>query len=275
MAEAPTHIIRRHSAAVRVTHWVNALCLCVLLMSGLQIFNAHPALYWGEVSRFDQPVLAMTAEEQGGRLDGMTRLFGRGLDTTGWLGASRGPDGIEARGFPSWMTLPSYQDLATGRRWHFLFAWLFVLNGTLYLSYSVLSGHLRRDLVPDLRDLNQVGRTILDHLRLRFPSGDEARRYNVVQKMTYLIVIGVLLPLMLLTGLTMSPGVNAAVPELLTVFGGRQSARTLHFLAAFSLVLFVLVHVAMVLLSGAWNNMRSMVTGSYVIRGDLHDTPVR
>ena len=173
------------------------------------------------------------------------------------------------------MTLPSYQDLATGRRWHFLFAWLFVLNGTLYLSYSVLSGHLRRDLAPDLRDLNQVGRTILDHLRLRFPSGDEARRYNVVQKMAYLVVIGVLLPLMLLTGLTMSPGVNAAVPELLTVFGGRQSARTLHFLAAFSLVLFVLVHVAMVLLSGAWNNMRSMVTGSYVIRGDLHDTPVR
>jgi thiosulfate reductase cytochrome b subunit len=261
---------------VRVTHWVNALCLYVLLLSGLQIFNAHPALYWGERSRFDRPLLALTAQEQNGRLVGTTRLLGRELDTTGVLGVSTGRGGaVEARGFPSWVTLPSYQDLAAGRRWHFLFAWLFVLNGTVYLGYSVLSGHLQRDLVPDRAESRRIGRTIVDHLHLRFPSGDEARHYNVLQKVSYLLVVLLLLPLMLLTGLTMSPGVDAAVPELLTMFGGRQSARTVHFLTAFSLVLFVVAHLAMVLLSGAWNNLRAMVTGSYTIRGGLHDSPAR
>src|SRR4051794_2735512 len=113
MAETPAKMIRRHSAAVRVTHWVNALCLYVLLISGLQIFNAHPALYWGEVSRFDRPVLAFTAEEHDGRIVGWTSVFGGRLDTTGWFGASSGSGGaVEARGFPSWATLPSYRDLA-------------------------------------------------------------------------------------------------------------------------------------------------------------------
>jgi thiosulfate reductase cytochrome b subunit len=262
-------VIRRHSASIRVTHWINAICLLVLLLSGLQIFNAHPALYWGQASTFDHPVLALTAAEDGTRgIVGITIIFDHAFDTTGVLGASKGYDGtIHARGFPSWLTLPSYQDLATGRRWHFFFAWLLVANGVVYLCYSILSGHLRRDLLPTFRQLKHVGRSIREHLLLRFPEGDDARHYNVLQKLAYLVVALVLLPLMVLTGLTMSPGIDAAFPEFLTLFGGRQSARTIHFVVASGLVLFVIVHIAMVLLSGAWNNLRSMITGSYVLPG--------
>jgi thiosulfate reductase cytochrome b subunit len=261
--------IRRHSITVRATHWINTLCLLILLMSGLQIFNAHPALYWGQASTFDDPVLALTATEDGARgIVGITTILGHSFDTTGILGASSGYDGaIRARGFPSWMTLPSYQDLATGRRWHFFFAWLLVANGAVYLLHGLLSGHLRHDLLPTGEQIGQIGRSIRDHLLLRFPAGDEARHYNVLQKLAYLLVALVLLPLMVLTGLTMSPGINAAFPELLTLFGGRQSARTIHFIAATGLVLFVVIHIAMVLLSGAWNNLRSMVTGAYVRPG--------
>lgn len=272
MVERPRASIHRHSILVRVTHWINAVCLLILLMSGLQIFNAHPALYWGQASSFDHPFLALTAapgDETGPR--GLTQIVGHAFDTTGFLGASTGPGGqVRARGFPSWLTLPSYQDLSTGRRWHFFFAWLLVLNGAAYLVHALASGHLRRDLLPSRPQLGTIGHSIREHLLLRFPRGDEARHYNVLQKLAYLAVAFVLLPLVVLTGLTMSPGMNAAVPELLTFFGGRQSARTIHFLAASGLVLFVFVHVAMVLLSGAWNNLRSMITGSYVLPGGAH-----
>jgi len=259
-------LIRRHSLLVRITHWLNVPCLTILLMSGLQIFNAHPALYWGEISDFDRPILALTNRvDRAGRPVGITKAFNREFDTTGFLGASKGPgDTITPRGFPSWLTLPSYQDLATGRRWHFFFAWLFLLNGAIYLAYST-GGHLVRDLLPSAAELKHIGRTAWDHVRLRFPRGDEARSYNAIQKLAYLVVILVILPLMVLSGLTMSPAIDAAFPQLLTVFGGRQSARTIHFLTAFALILFVFVHVMMVVLSGAWNNMRSMITGRYAI----------
>ncbi|MGO4572300.1 cytochrome b/b6 domain-containing protein [Microvirga sp. 2TAF3] len=262
-------VIRRHSFAIRITHWINVLCLLILLMSGLQIFNAHPALYWGQASVFDDPVLALMADDRGERgLVGITRIFDRNFDTTGILGASVGADGImDERGFPSWITLPSYQDLATGRRWHFFFAWLLVVNGLVYLLYTLSSGHARRDLLPNRSQLRHIGQSIWDHMRLRFPTGEEARHYNVLQKIAYLTVVFVLIPLMVLTGLTMSPGVDAAVPQLVTIFGGRQSARTIHFIVASSLVLFVFVHVLMVVLSGPWNNLRSMITGTYVLPG--------
>jgi thiosulfate reductase cytochrome b subunit len=271
MIEQPA-IIRRHSIMVRVTHWANAICLLILLMSGLQIFNAHPALYWGQASAFDHPIFALTATNNDqGQTSGVTQLLGHTFDTTGVLGASAGSGGhLQERGFPSWLTLPSYQDLATGRRWHFFFAWLLVLNGIAYVLYGLVSGHLRRDLLPTGPQLRTIGHTIWEHLLLRFPRGDEARHYNVLQKLAYLAVALVLLPLVVLTGLTMSPGMNAGFPELLNLFGGRQSARTIHFLAASGLVLFVIVHVAMVLLSGAWNNLRSMITGSYVLPGGAH-----
>jgi len=259
-------VIYRHSGAVRLTHWVNALVLLVLLMSGLQIFNAHPALYLGSKSDFNDPILAMGATQQGDSVKGVTNVFGASFDTTGVFGVVVDSDGgMEERGFPWSVTLPGHRDLATGRRWHFFFAWFFLLNGLAYLIWSLGSGHLRRDLAPSGQELKHVGASILEHARLKFPRGEEAKRYNVLQKLTYLFVALVLLPLMLLTGLAMSPGMDAAFPFLLDMFGGRQSARSIHFIAASGIVIFVVVHLVMVLITGVWNNLRSMITGRYVI----------
>lgn len=254
---------RRHSGLVRVTHWVNALCFILLLMSGLQIFNAHPALYIGAQSDFEHPTISISARRADHGIKGETMLFGHAFDTTGVLGASTADGQLTPRAFPSWSTIPSYQDLATGRRWHFFFAWLLVLNGLAYFIFGLASRHFRRDLVPSLAELRHIGADIIDHLRLRFPRGEAARRYNVLQQLAYLAVVFVLFPLVVLTGLTMSPGIDTAVPQLLSVFGGRQTARLIHFLAASGLVIFVIVHLAMVLVSGVWNNIRSMITGWY------------
>ena len=154
-----------------------------------------------------------------------------------------------------------------GRRWHFFFAWLFVINGAIYLFLTVSGRHLWRDLLPTRWDFSHIGRAIWDHMRLRFPKGEEAKRYNVLQKLTYLVVIFALGPMMILAGLTMSPRLDAGFPFLLTLFDGRQSARTIHFICAFAILGFVFIHVVMVLVSGVWNNMRSMITGWYAIRG--------
>jgi len=264
---ARSQIIYRHTLPVRLTHWVNVICPCILLMSGLQIFNAHTHLYFGNRSDPQHELLSMRAVRgPDGMPVGLTTIGNTTFHTTGVLGLSRGDDGQwEARGFPNWITLPSYRDLATGRRWHFFFAWLFVINGLTYLTYSVLNGHVRRDLSPNRRQLRNIGHDIVQHLRLRFPKGEEAKHYNVLQKLAYLAVIFALLPLVVLTGLTMSPGIDAAFPFLVELFGGRQSARTIHFLCATGIVLFVFVHVVMVLISGVWNNMRSMITGRYRI----------
>lgn len=255
----------RHSLVVRVTHWINVLCMTVLLMSGLQIFNAHPALYIGEKSNFDDPVLAMRAERNpDGSVAGVTEILDRRFDTTGVLGLSYVGGQPSARGFPSWATIPSYRDLATGRRWHFFFAWLFVINGLVYIGFGIASGHWRQ-IVATGRELRHIGPSIRDHLRLRFPKGEEAKDYNVLQKLTYFVVIVILIPGLILAGLTMSPGLNASFPWLLDLFGGRQTARTIHFICAALILLFVIVHVLMVVLSGVWNNMRSMITGRYRI----------
>jgi thiosulfate reductase cytochrome b subunit len=226
--------VYRHPLLVRITHWVNALCLLVLLLSGLQILNAHPALYWGNASIFSNPFVA----------------FGSGL----------GP------AFPSWATLPGWQDLAGGRRWHFFFAWLFVLNGLLYVVYALTSRRVSRVLAPTGAQLRHIGGSILEHLRLRFPHGEEARHYNVLQKLSYLVVLFGLLPLMVATGLTMSPGMDARLYFLVEVFGGRQSARTIHFLTASTLVLFFIIHIIAVVAAGPLTELRSIVTGWFVIR---------
>jgi thiosulfate reductase cytochrome b subunit len=254
---------RRHSGLVRVTHWVNALCFILLLMSGLQIFNAHPALYIGAQSDFEHPTISISARRADHGIKGETMLFGHAFDTTGVLGVSTTDGQSTPRAFPSWSTIPSYQDLATGRRWHFFFAWLLVLNGLAYFIFGFASRHFRRDLLPSPAELRHIGADIIEHLRLRFPRGEAAKRYNVLQQLAYLAVVFVLFPLVVLTGLTMSPGIDTAVPQLLFVFGGRQTARLIHFLAASGLVIFVIVHLAMVLVSGVWNNIRSMITGWY------------
>jgi thiosulfate reductase cytochrome b subunit len=262
-------LVYRHAVATRITHWINVVAITFLILSGLQIFNAHPALYIGSASDFDAPVLAMTARlGDDGQPVGETQILGATFDTTGVLGLSTTAGRPEARGFPAWLTVPSYRDLATGRRWHFFFAWVFVINGLVYLVASLVNRHLTRDLIPSSSELRGIGRSILDHVRLRFSHG---RDYNILQKVTYLGLIFVVLPLVVLTGLTMSPAMDAAFPWLVEVFGGRQTARTIHFICATLIVLFILVHLVMVLISGVGNNLRSMITGRY--RVDSAETP--
>jgi thiosulfate reductase cytochrome b subunit len=263
-------VIHRHSLAVRLTHWINVLCLALLLMSGLAIFNAHPMLYWGHTGHRGMPfLLGIGSKTDNGRAVGITRIADVDFDTTGVLGVSYDGNGrAQRRAFPSWLTLPSNAALALARDWHFLLAWLFVLNGAIYLGFGLVSGHVRRNLLPNADQLRarHVLREIWNHLRLRYPRGEADRRYNVLQKFVYLLVVFVLLPVMVLSGLTMSPAVTAAAPVLFDLFGGRQSARTIHFITANLLVLFVLVHVLQVFVSGAFNRMRAMITGRYVIR---------
>ena len=197
-------------------------------MSGLQIFNAHPALYWGNASYFADPLVAIS-------------------------------------GFPAWATLPGSEWLAMGRRWHFFFAWIFVVNGLCYVAYSLWSRHLARDLAPTRGELANIGQSIKDHLLFRHETGEAATRYNVLQKITYLVVIFVLLPLAILMGLAMSPRIDTLFAGWVDWVGGRQSARTIHFIAAWLIVAFVLIHVFEVVITGLWNNLRSMITGRYRI----------
>lgn len=268
---ADHEVIYRHTFAVRATHWINVLVISLLLMSGLNILSAHPRLYWGQYGAdFDTPWFEVaSANHAAGPPAGFVRLGGYQFDTTGVLGVSKGPGGnaIE-QAFPNWATLPGHRDLALARRWHFFLAWVFVINGALYVLMGLINGHLRRDLAPtsdDLRPRN-IWRSIVDHARLRHPVGEEAKRYNILQKFAYLAVIALILPAMILTGLTMSPGMDAALPWLTVVFGGRQSARAIHFITANLIVLFVIVHVVEVFLAGVVNEIRSMITGRYVIR---------
>jgi len=257
--------IYRHTLPVRLAHWINVLCLPILVMSGLQIFNAHPALYLGERSDRDRPILSLdsTYSESSG-IRGITTVFGYSFDTTGWFGASADSDGrIHRRGFPAWATIPSHQWLAMGRRWHFFFAWIFVINGLLFGLYALFSRHLDRDMIPFKKDLRGIGQAVQNHLRFHPATGEEAGHYNVLQKLAYTGVVFVLGPLVILTGLTMSPRMDAAFPVLLTLFGGRQSARTIHFIVCFSFVGFIGIHLFMVVVSGLWNNLRSMVLGRY------------
>ena len=235
---ASPSIIYRHSVATRILHWVNALCVFLMLMSGLQILNAHPRLYWGE--------------------------YGANMDPA-FIQFPLGPGG---KAFPPWMTIPGWQDLASGRRWHFFFAWVLVCNSILYLVLSFAGGHVRADLLPTRAEISpaHIARDLWNHLRLKFPAGEAAKHYNVLQKLAYLSVIFVLAPMMLLTGLTLSPGIDAAAPWLLDLFGGRQSARTLHFITAMLIAAFIVVHLVMVVLAGPLNELRSMVTGRFVIR---------
>ena len=181
---ATPSVVLRHTAVVRVCHWVNALCFLILLMSGLQIFNARPALSWGQATDFDHPFLSFLAkqDDSGDVTAGETTLFGRSFDTTGLFGASRGSDGeMEERGFPSWATLPAEQDLAMGRRWHFFFAWLLVINGLVY-AVNLTAGRHLRDLLPSRADLRAIPRTVRDHALLRFPKGAGERSCRRAQR---------------------------------------------------------------------------------------------
>lgn len=262
-------VIRRHVPWTRATHWLWAICVFFLLLSGLQIFNAHPALYIGKQSgmtqAFDNAILRIGTEGGSGgtAARGFTQVLGHDLDTTGVLGLSGPTDARQVRAFPSWATIPSTQDLATGRVVHFFFAWVLVGTLALWAVASMLNGHLRRDILPGRRDLRGLWRDIRAHLGGPLPHG---RRYSPLQMLTYFAVLFGLFPLMILTGLTMSPGMDAAWPWLLDLFGGRQTARSLHFLGMLLILAFFVVHIVMVLAAGPVNEMRSILTGRYRVR---------
>ena len=254
----PQTLVYRTRLPVRLWHWINALSIFVMLMSGATIFNAHPRLYWGAYgANFDEPWLVIGRRGQ----EGFLNLAGLEIPTTGFLGFTEN----SIRAFPPLVTIPNYYSLAEGRQWHFFFAWVLVISAALYLLYSLFSKHLSRDLALQAheRKLSHLWQDLKDHARLRFPAGDAARAYNPMQKIAYLGVIFVLIPLVVLTGLTMSPMLNAAFPWLLDIFGGRQSARSIHFLCAAGFAAFILVHLLMVVLAGPLNELRSMVTGWY------------
>ena len=226
--------VKRHRLSTRLWHWLNALLLYILFASGLGIFNAHPRLYWGH--------------------------YGANFDRA-WLQLER---------FGSWWTLPASYNLALSRHWHLAAAPIFAFALLAYMLWSLANRHVSRDLAFRRGELapRHVWQDIRDHARLRFPTGAAALRYNVLQKASYIGVIFVALPLVILTGLTMSPGMNAAWPWLVDLFGGRQSARSLHFIAAFALAAFFLVHILMVLLAGPLNEIRAMITGRYRVPQD-------
>ena len=256
-------VVKRHRLSTRLWHWVNVVAVFVMLMSGLMIFNAHPRLYWGQYgANFDRAWLEIGSTPTAGYL----RIGSVQLPTTGVLGHWTDGDGVvRRRAFPHWATIPSSYSLSAARRWHLAFAWVLALGLLVYWAVILLNRHAQRDLAPRLPELrpSHVWHDIKQHARLRFPTGDAALRYNILQKLSYVGVIFVLLPLVVLTGLTMSPGMDAAWSWLLDLFGGRQSARSIHFIAAALLVLFILVHLVMVVLAGPINEVRSMITGRY------------
>lgn len=273
-ASSTVERVYRHRLPVRINHWLNVPFLIILIMSGLQIFNAHPALYWGDRSDRDRPLLSIRPmQTESGDIQGATTILGHRFDTTGVLGYSNG----SGRAFPSWATIPSAKWLAMGRQWHLFFAWLFVINGLIFTAYALASRHITRDLTPTRKDWHSFGKSLRDHLILKHPSGEEAKRYNVLQKLAYASILFVVAPLIVMTGLAMSPMIDTVFPWLLTIFGGRQAARTIHFIACFSFVGFIMIHILQVILTGFLNNIRSMVTGWFIVKheGVGHETRTR
>lgn len=267
-SSSASRLVYRHTLPIRIMHWINVIALTLMLLSGLQIFNAHPNLYWGNRSDEGTAWLALDAhEDTAGNLVGTTRVGQHQVTTTGVLGVSKGSDGTPtARGFPSWLTVPSAGWLAMGRRWHFFFAWVFVLNGLCYIAYSFAHKHLQRDMWPTRADWRGIGRSIVDHIRFKHPHGDEALRYNILQRLAYLTVIFIFGIGIVLMGLAMSPRLDAVLSPLVEAVGGRQSARSIHFIIAWAFVAFVVIHVFEVLVSGVFNQLRGMITGYYKVK---------
>ena len=216
---------KKHALPTRLWHWANFACLVVLFMSGLNISNAHPRLYWGQWGF--EPRQA-------------------------WLFVTH---------FPGWATIPGHYSLATARQWHLLFAWFFALGLLAFLIVSLLYRHVWRDIVPARRELrwSAIRTDIVKHLRLDFEH--HGTKFIFLQKAAYGGVIFILLPLMILTGFAMSPGMDAIWPWLIDVLGGRQSARSIHFICAWALFGFFVLHIVLVLLSGPIGQIRDMITG--------------
>jgi len=259
----------RHPLSRRINHWMNVITVLLLLGTGLNIFNAHPALYWGLYgSEHDTPVLAMTGQDGKGTL----KIGSHSLNTTGLFGWSGG----QARGFPGWATVPSFRDLAAARNWHLFLAWVLILNGLTYYLFGLWNRHLRTDILPSAADLSpgNLVHDLADHAKLKFPKGRDSNRYHILQKLAYASLAFVFLPGMVITGLSLSPGADAVLPGIVDLLGGRQSARTLHFVFMSLTVGFIVVHVLAVLLAGFANQMRSMITGWWAFDDDGVDPGV-
>jgi len=227
VSDSEVSTAQRHSALVRITHWLTTFSFLALVLSGITILLAHPRLYWGET------------------------------------GARDGPSLID-------LPLPFVLDIpmrGPGRYVHFLSAWIAVFTGLFYVVGGVYSRHFSRHLLPARDDLNwkRLRRVILDHLRLKPSAEDEQLRYNLLQRIAYLLVVFVGFPLMIWTGLAMSPAITSVFPAVVTVLGGQQSARTIHFFVACFLVLFLAIHIAMICLSGFTGRVRAMITGHVAV----------
>lgn len=218
--------LKRHGLITRLWHWLNLLCVVVLFMSGLNISNAHRYLYWGNYG-FD-PADAWTAVIR----------------------------------FPVWATIPGYYDLAAARDWHILMAWPFALGLLVMWAVMLANGHFWRDIRTRLVEWKPaaIWQDVVEHLKLNFDHGDGAK-YNFLQRLAYGTVFGILLPGMVLTGMAISPGFEPAAPWLVDMFGGRQSARSIHFILAWGLFAFFVIHLALVLLTGPVRQIRDMITG--------------
>jgi thiosulfate reductase cytochrome b subunit len=255
--------IYRHSIAARTTHWVWTLAMLVLVMSGLQIFNAAPYLDASDKSNPAKRVLAFDAQDSP-QPAGYTIVFGHRFRTTHLFGyADDGAGGETARAFPAWLTLPGPQSLADGRRWHLFFAWLLFIAWVAYLISAAIRGTLR-ELVIRPSDFPKLLPMQLYYFRLRKEPPPHGT-YNPLQKLAYTVVLFGMFPLLMLTGITLSPAVDAAIPWLTSLFGGRQFARTWHFTLMVLLIGYFATHLALVVSTGIWNNIRSMITGWYVL----------
>ena len=223
----------RHSALVRITHWITTLCFFALLVTGIEILISHPRFYWGETGNIlTKPLFKIPIPSS------------RALVPTGY-------------GY----VLPDQNGWS--RALHFEAAWVAVLTGLLYALSGLLTGHFRKNLLPTKADLSWRGfaRAVVDRLRFKRPTEAEASTYNLLQRISYLVVIFVLFPFVIWSGLALSPAFDSAFPAAVTLLGGRQSARTLHFFVSLALVLFLLAHIVMIFLAGFWRRTRAMITG--------------
>ena len=217
--------MKRHALSTRLWHWLNLLCVVVLFMSGLTISNAHRRLYWGDW----------------------------GFEASqAWLVVPR---------FPDWMTIPGYYSLAVARDWHILMAWPFALGLLFMWIAMMINRHFKRDIVTKPREWrpSAIWRDVVEHLKLNFDHHEG--KYNFLQKLAYGLALGVFLPMMIFTGISISPGMEPTFGWLVDLLGGRQSARSLHFIFAFAIAGFFIVHVLLVILSGPIRQMRDMITG--------------
>lgn len=223
---------KRHALSTRLWHWINAISVIILFMSGLNISNAHRRLYWGDWG---------FAPEHA------------------WLEVPR---------FPGWMTIPDYYSLSAARDWHVLFALVFGFSLLAFMISAFINGHMVRDIFARAREwkLSNIWHDIKEHAKFNFEHGEG--KYNILQKITYSSVILILIPMMIFTGMVMSPGMEAAWPWMTDIFGGRQSARSLHFIAAWLLALFFVVHILLVIAAGPIKHIRDMITGGTEDEGE-------